>query len=185
MGAWRGRGASLRVRPFTVGGIARGARLVLRDTPDAALSLALDALREERFDLGDDRVARALRERGSEWVAQDVRIGHPNPSWNTGFVDAMLSDTLLTVVPGLWRHATPTLVVASARAHREGAELVAFSHVTVRGWTSSNDAAPLLKAALDRVEASGNVVSREPLHGVPNDGAPTSQAFVREVLGWR
>lgn len=63
--------------------------------------------------------------------------------------------------------------------------MVIFAHVSVRGWTSSNDAAPLLKAALDRVEASASVVSREPMHGIPNDGAPASQAFVREVLGWR
>jgi hypothetical protein len=185
VGGWRGRGEELRVRPFSVGGIARGARLIVRDTPAAALGLALDALRQERFDLGDDRVARALVERGSEWIAQDVRVGHPDPSWNTGFMDAMLSDTLLTVVPGLWRRVTPTVVVASARPHPEGAELVVFSHVTVRGWTSSNDAAPLLKAALDRVEASGAVVSRERMHGIPNDGSPASQAFVREVLGWR
>ncbi|MDQ1076812.1 MULTISPECIES: hypothetical protein [Microbacterium] len=43
-------------------------------------------------------MAWALRERDSEWIAQAVRIGHPDPSWNTGFVDATLSDTLLTVV---------------------------------------------------------------------------------------
>ncbi len=185
MGGWRGRGASLQVRPLSVGGIARGARLVVRDTPAAALALTLDALQQERFDLGDDRIPRALRDRGSEWIAQDVRIGHPNPSWNTGFLDAMLSDSLLTVIPGLRRHVTPTVVVASARPHEKGAEVVVFSHVTIRGWTSSNDAAPLLKAALDRVGTSGKVMSREPLHGIPNDGAPASQAFVRDVLGWR
>ncbi|BAJ76299.1 hypothetical protein MTES_3335 [Microbacterium testaceum StLB037] len=185
MGGWRGRGESLRVRPLSLGGLARGARLIVRDTPEAALALALDALRQERFDVGDDRIARALCDRGSEWIAQDVRVGHPNPSWNTGFMDAMLSDTVLTVIPGLWRRVTPTLVVASARPHEQGAELVVFSHVTVRGWTSSNDAAPLLKAALDRIEGSGVVVSRERMHGIPNDGAPASQAFVREVLGWR
>ncbi|WZH36314.1 MAG: hypothetical protein PIR02_16340 [Microbacterium enclense] len=157
----------------------------MRETPDVALAHVVNALREERFDLGDDRIARALRQRGSEWVAQDVRIGHPDPAWNTGFVDAMLSDTVLTVVPGLWRRATPTVVVASARAHEDGAEVVVFSHPTVRGWTSSNDAAPLLTAALDRVDATGRVVSRTKMHGIPNDGAPASQAFVREVLGWR
>ncbi|MDF2993705.1 MAG: hypothetical protein K0S37_4219 [Microbacterium sp.] len=155
------------------------------DTPDGALALMVNALREERFDLGDDRIARALRQRESEWVAQDVRIGHAEPAWNTGFIDAMLSDTVLTFVPGVWRRATPTIVIVSARAHEEGAEVVVFSHPTVRGWTSSNDAAPLLNAALDRVEATGRIVSRTKMHGIPNDGAPASQAFVREVLGWR
>ncbi|MEZ3156694.1 hypothetical protein AB1K56_07145 [Microbacterium sp. BWR-S6Y] len=173
------------MRPFSVGRITRGARLIVRRPPDEALSSTLDALVTERFDLGDERVARALRERESEWVAQDVRIGRPDPSWTTGMADAVLSDTVLAFVPGLWRRATPTVVVASARPHEQGAEVVVFAHPTVRGWTSSNDAGPLVHAALDRVEATGDVVSRTPLHGIPNDGSPASQAFVRDVLGWR
>ena len=89
----------------------------------------------------------------------------------------------------LRRRATPTVVVASARAHADGAELVVFTHPTLIGWSTTNDAAPLVSAAVDRVEAQyaavGRLVSRETLRGTRNDGAPASQEFVREVLGWR
>ncbi|WP_150957022.1 hypothetical protein [Microbacterium testaceum] len=175
--------------PLSVGGMTRGARLVVRERPDAALSALVEALRAERFDVGDDRVSRTLSARGSEWIAQDLFIGAPAPTWSSGIVDAALQHTPLAFVPGLRRRATPTVVVASARAHDDGAELVVFSHPTLVGWAISNDAAPLLAAALDRVEAqyapAGRLVAREALWGIPNDGAPTSQAFVRDELGWR
>ncbi len=186
---FHGRGERLRVSPLAVGGVTRGARLVVRDDPGAALSTLVDALRAERFDVGDDRMSRALSARGSEWIAQDVRIGDPSPTWSSGILDAALQHTPLAFLPGIRRRATPTVVVASARAHDEGAELVAFSHPTLVGWTTTNDAAHLLTAALDRVEAryapAGLLVTREALRGIANDGAPASQQFVRDVLGWR
>lgn len=186
---FHGRGEHVRVSPLSVGGVTRGARLVVRERPDAALSTLVEALRVERFDVGDDRVSRALSARGSEWIAQDLRIGASSPRWSSGILDAALQHTPLAFVPLLRRRATPTVVVASARAHAEGTELVVFSHPTLIGWSTTNDAAPLLSEALDRIEAqyasAGRLVSREALRGIPNDGAPASQEFVREVLGWR
>lgn len=186
---FHGRGEQLGVSPLTVGGVTRGARLIVRDRPDTALTALVEALRAERFDVGDDRVSKALSARGSEWIAQDLRIGASAPAWSSGIVDAAVQHTPLAFVLGLRRRVTPTVVITSARAHDEGAELVVFSHPTLVGWTTANDAAHLVSAALDRVEAryapAGLLVSRAALRGIPNDGAPASQAFVRDVLGWR
>ncbi len=186
---FHGHGAHLRVSPLSIGGVTRGARLVVGESPDAALPMLVEALRMERFEVGDDRVSRALTARGSEWIAQDLRIGSSSPSWSSGILDAALQHTPLAFVPVLRRRATPTMVIASARAHAEGAELVVFSHPTLIGWSTTNDAAPLVSAAVDRVAAQyaagGRLVSFEVLRGIPNNGAPASQQFVREVLGWR
>ena len=70
-----------------------------------------------------------------------------------------------------------------------GAELVIASHVSVRGASDSNDAAPLLRSVWDGLEerfrADGVFVSREKLWRIENDGSPASQKVVRELLGWR
>lgn len=186
----RGDGADMRIAPVRWNGLTRGgARFVVRIDPAAALSAAVDRLQEEGFAPGDDTFRRRLQSEGSEWLAQDLRLGDVRKSWKRGIIAGLVEDTGLEFFPRFWRGATPTLVVACARATSDGTELVVYPHVSIRGGSDSNDAYPLVRRAVtaldERFAAEGVLVSREKLLGIKNDGSPASQKVVKQLLGWR
>ncbi|MDU0346098.1 hypothetical protein RWH44_10330 [Microbacterium sp. KSW2-29] len=163
--------------------------MLVRDEPAAAVRRAVDALIAAGFSDGGDAFATAIQESGSEWVARDVRLGDVAKSWKRGVVEFFAEGTGLEFFPKFWRGATPTVVVACARRTTKGAELLVYPHYSVRGGADRNDAAPLVRRAVqglsDAYEGSGALISSEKLLSIKNDGSPASQAVVREVLGWR
>ncbi len=186
----RGSGEDAHVGPVRWNGLTRGgARMLVRDEPSTAVRRATDALIAEGFSDGGDTFATAIRESGSEWTAHDVRLGDVAKSWKRGVVEFFAEGTGLEFFPKFWRGATPTVVVACARRTAEGTELLVYPHYSIRGGADRNDAAPLIRQAVqslsDAYGASGALVSSEKLLSIKNDGSPASQAVVREVLGWR
>lgn len=186
----RGRGKNARVAPIRLDGFAsRGGRLIARLPPSTLLDAAVRALIAQGFEPGDTTFAEKVRATGSEWLAQDVVLGDINASRTRRLVTWLAEDTVLEVIPQLWRGVTPTLVVASTRETAEGTELVVFSHPSTRVGSGRNDAAVPMQEALRvlgrELSAQNLLVRREQMNGIKNDGAPASQAVVRDLLGWR
>lgn len=186
----RGSGEDAHVGPVRWNGLTRGgAKLLVRDEPDSVVRRARDALVAAGFADGGESFAAAIRESGSEWVARDVRLGDVAKSWKRGVVEFFAEGTGLEFFPKFWRGATPTVVVACARRTPEGSELVIYPHYSIRGGADRNDAAPLVRRAVqdlsDAFAAAGTLISSEKVLSIKNDGSPASQAVVREVLGWR
>lgn len=186
----RGSGEDAHVGPVRWNGLTRGgARLVVRDDPESVVRRARDALVAAGFTDGGESFSTAIRESASEWVAQDVRLGDVARSWKRGVVEFFAEGTGLELFPKFWRGASPTVVVACARRTPEGSELVIYPHYSIRGGADRNDAAPLVRRAVqdvsDAYAASGALLSSAKLLSIKNDGSPASQAVVREVLGWR
>ncbi|MCR2792891.1 hypothetical protein NQ156_07430 [Microbacterium sp. zg.Y625] len=185
-----GSGEQMRIAPvgwysFTSG----GGRFVVRTDPQAAMQIAVAQLQAVGFALGDGTFQRLLHESGSEWLAQDLRLGEIKRSWKRGVVAWLVEDTGLEFFRPFWRGATPTLVVASARATPAGTELVIYPHGSILGGSDANDAGPLIRTTLaalnDHFSKTGTLVSAERMRGIKNDGSPASQAVVRDLLGWR
>ncbi len=185
-----GAGEQMQIAPagwysFTTG----GGRFVVRTDPQAAMQAAVAQLQAVGFALGDDTFQRLLTESGSEWLAQDLRLGAIKRSWKRGVVAWLVEGTGLEFFRPFWRGATPTLVVASARATPVGTELVIYPHVSILGGSDANDAGPLIRTTLaalnDHFSTTGTLVSSERMQGIKNDGSPASQAVVRDLLGWR
>jgi len=187
----RGRGRDARIGPIRWNGLpGRAARFIVTDSDVAAvLTIAVQCLESEGFERGAGEFVEKVQDMRSGWVAQDLYLGDIRKSWRRGAVEWFTEGTGLDLFVPFWRGATPTLIVACARATREGTELVIASHVSVRGGADSNDAAPLLRRSWDALEqrfrADGVFVSREKLWKIENDGSPASQKVVRELLGWR
>ena len=163
-------------------------RFVVTLDPREALDLAVQRLASHGFAVGDATFQARLRESGSEWLAQDVRLGDVRTSWKKGIVAWLADGTGLDFFPRFWRGATPTLVVACSRATPQGTELVIFPHVSIRGGSDSNDAYPLVRRAVSDLDDDfirrGVLVAKEKLRGIKNDGSPASQRVVKELLGW-
>lgn len=186
----RGRGRDARIAPIRWNGLpVRAVRFVVADDAPAAMDSAVTRLESEGFASGDGEFAQKVTATGSDWIARDLSLGDIRTSWKRGAVDWFLEGTGLDLIPGFWRGATPTLVVACARPGSVGTELLIATHVSVRGGSDSNDAGPLLLRAADALEkdfvARDVLVSREKLWKIENDGSPASQKVVRDLLGWR
>ncbi|MDQ1178030.1 hypothetical protein [Microbacterium sp. SORGH_AS_0421] len=186
----RGFGEDAHVGPVRWNGLTRGgARMLVHDDPASTVRRATDALIAAGFSDGGDTFATAIRDSGSEWVARDVRLGDIAKSRKRGVVEFFADGTGFDFFPRFWRGATPTVVVACARRTPEGAELIVYPHYSVRGGADRNDAAPLVRRAVEGLSnaysASGALIFSEKLLSIKNDGSPASQAVVREVLGWR
>ena len=185
-----GAGADMRIAPIRWNGLTRGgARFIVRTDPASALGAAVSRLRDQGLAVGDATFQDALRRSGSEWLAQDLRLGEVRKSWKRGIIADLIEDTGLEFFPRFWRGATPTLVVASARAAPDGAEVVVFPHLSMLGGSDRNDSGPLVRKALAALDEeftrAGVLVSRETLRAIKNDGSPASQKVVRDLLGWR
>ncbi|MDL5350368.1 hypothetical protein [Microbacterium sp. zg-YB36] len=185
-----GAGEEMRIAPIGRHGFTSGGgRFVVRTDPGTVMEVAVAQLQAVGFALGDDTFQRLLTESGSEWLAQDLRLGDIKRSRKRGLIAWAVEDTGLEFFRRFWRGATPTLVVASARATPAGAELVIFPHASTRGGPGGNDAGPLIRTTLavlnDHFSDAGTLVSFERMRGIKNDGSPASQAVVRDLLGWR
>lgn len=185
-----GAGEDTRIAPagwysFTSG----GGRFVVRTDAQAAMQAAVAQLQAVGFAIGDGTFQRLLTESGSEWLAQDLRLGEIKRSWKRGVVAWLVEDTGLEFFRPFWRGATPTLVVSAARATPAGTELVIYPHVSILGGSDANDAGPLMRTTLmalhDHFSSGETLISFERLRGIKNDGSPASQAVVRDLLGWR
>ena len=187
----QGRGRDARTSRLSWKGPLRGARWVVRSTPDRLVRIATDFLVAEGFDVREDGYAAALAEQHSEWTATALEIGDAKRS-NRGWWQGFLTDELPFPLPRRWQHVIPpTLVVAAARrVSRDVAELVVFPHTSGHGDPEyARAAAPRVTAALDGITgaagAEAAMLSHESLRGLPNDGCPASQQMVRGMLGWR
>lgn len=186
-----GSGRDARTSRFAYSGPLRGARWIVRSTPERLVRIANDFLQGEGFEVRADGFEETLRSSGSEWTATALEIGdekRSKRSWWSG----LLTDELPFPLPRALQHVLPpTLVVSAARRVTSGvAELVVFPHTSRRGDPEhARAAAPRVSSALERITdaagAEGAMLSHESLAGIPDDGAPASQAVVREVLGWR
>lgn len=187
----QGSGRDARTSRGALTGPLRGARWVVRSTPERLTRIATDFLVAEGFEVRADGFEDRLRERGSEWTSVALEIGDERRSrrgWWQGFV----TDDLPFPLPRLLQHVLPpTLVVATARKVASGvAELVVFPHTSRRGDAEyAAAAAPRVTAAIDGITAAAGsetaMLSHEYLRGLPNDGCPASQEVVHDVLGWR
>ncbi len=185
-----GHGRQARVGPLRWNGLPGRAVRFLIDTDAApALEMAGRDLVAQGFAAGDGSFEERLRRSDSEWIAHDLYLGDVRISRKRGVITWFVEDSVLEFLPRFRRAATPTLVIACARPTREATELLIASHVSVRGASDSNDAAPLLRRAWDvleeRFRADGVFISRETLWKIENDGSPASQKVVRDLLGWR
>lgn len=185
-----GHGRDARVGPLRWNGLpGRAARFLIETDAASALEVARCDLVAQGFAAGDGGFGERVVQSGSEWIAHDLYLGDGEISRKRGVLTWLLEDTGLELLVPFRRPATPTLIVACARPRRAGAELVIASHVSVRGASDSNDAAPLLRRVWDGLEerfrADGVFVSREKLWRIENDGSPASQKVVRDLLGWR
>jgi hypothetical protein len=185
-----GHGRDARVRPLRWNGLpGRAVRFLVGTDAASALEAARHGLVAQGFAAGDGRFEAGVRQSESEWIAHDLYLGDAKVSRKRGVITWLLEDSGLELFGPFRRPATPTLIVACARPMIGGAELLIASHVSVRGASDSNDAAPLLRRACDGLEerfrADGVFVSREKLWRIDNDGSPASAAVVRDLLGWR
>ncbi|MDY0829502.1 hypothetical protein SK224_10265 [Microbacterium sp. BG28] len=164
-------------------------RFLIQTDAASALEVARCDLVAQGFAAGGSGFGERVAQSGSEWIAHDLYLGDVGISRKRGVLTWLLEDTGLELIVPFRRPATPTLIVACARPTQGGAELVIASHVSVRGASESNDAAPLLRSVWNRLEerfrAEGVLVSREKLWQIENDGSPASQKVVRDLLGWR
>lgn len=180
----------MRVAPFGGTGVSfGGGRFLVTVDERAALEAAVEHLRTAGFASGDDTFQRLLSETGSEWVAQDLRVGDVKKSWKQSFIAWAAEDTVLEFFRPFWRPVTPSLVVACARASDAGSELVIYPHDSIKGGSDRGDSRRLVQGALqslkERFSAAGQLVSLERMRGIKNDGSPASQKVVRDLLGWR
>ena len=185
-----GHGEQMRVAPVRWPGFAwGGGRFFVRTDAASAMRVAVAQLQAVGFALGDDTFQRLLAAEGSEWLAQDLRLGNIRESRKRDLIVWLVEDTGLEFFRRFWRGATPTLVVAAARETPRGTELVLYPHASVRGGSYQDDASPLMRTSLmaltDHFAGNGTLISSEKLHGIKNDGSPASQAIVRKLLGWR
>ncbi|WP_314423845.1 hypothetical protein [uncultured Microbacterium sp.] len=187
----QGSGRDARTSRVRFDGPLRGARWVVRSDAHRLVRVATEFLQEQGFEPRSDDIGASLRAQESEWTATALEIGDEKRS-RRGFWQGLLTDDLPFPLPrALQRAIPPTLVVVAARRVASGvAELVVFPHISRRGDAEySRAAAPRIRAALEGITeaagAEGAMLSHEHLRGVPDDGAPFSQAVVRDVLGWR
>lgn len=187
----QGSGRDARTSRLRFEGPFRGARWVVRSDAPRLVHIATEFLQEQGFETRGDGFDDVLREQGSDWTASTLEIGDERRS-RRGFWQGLLTGELPFPLPRALQHSIPpTLVVVAARRAATGvAELVVFPHVSRRGDAEyARAAGPRIRAALEGITsaagAEGAMVSHESLRGVPDDGAPFSQAVVREVLGWR
>lgn len=186
-----GVGADARTSRLEYNGPLRGARVLLRYTPDDAVRLAGDQLVAQGFVMRDDGYDGHFRAHGSAWTAVALEIGDAKRSKRT-FWTGLIADEFPFPLPKALQHAIPpTLVVAAARPGADGVtELVVYPHTSRHGDPEyAFAAAPRVAAAIDGIvtaaTGAGVLVSNEVMRGIANDGSPASQAAVREVLGWR
>lgn len=180
----------MRVAPARWTGFSfGGGRFILTIDPRSALNIAVEHLHATGFDKGDDTFQRILSEAGSEWLAQDLRIGDIKKSWKRGLLAWAVEDTGLEFFKPFWRGVTPSLVVACTRPIDAGTELVIYPHDSIKGGSDRTDSRPLVREALHTLEhrfaEAGQLVSFERMRGIKNDGSPASQKVVRDLLGWR
>lgn len=187
----QGSGRDARTSRLQFDGPFRGARWVVRSDAPRLVRIATEFLQEQGFERRDDGHENDDRPQGQEWTSSALEIGDEKRS-RRGFWQGLLSDDLPFPLPRALQHSIPpTLVIVAARRVANGvAELVVFPHISRRGDTEyARAAGPRIRAALEGITAAagaeGAMVSHESLRGVPNDGAPFSQAVVRDVLGWR
>lgn len=187
----QGSGRDARTSRLRFDGPFRGARWVVRSDAPRLVRIATEFLQEQGFEHREDGFEATLRARASDWTATALEIGDERRS-RRGFWQGFLTDDLPFPLPRALQHSLPpTLVVVAARRVTSGvAELVVFPHISLRGDAEYAWAAgPRVRSALEGITAAagaeGAMVSHESLRGVPNDGAPFSQAVVRDVLGWR
>lgn len=187
----QGSGRDARTSRLQFDGPFRGARWVVRSDAPRLVRIATEFLQEQGFVPREDGFETTLRTQGSDWRSTALEIGDEKRS-RRGFWQGFLTDDLPFPLPRALQHSIPpTLVVVAARHVASGvAELVVFPHISRRGDAEYAWAAgPRLRAALDGITeaagAEGAMLSHESLRGVPDDGAPFSQAVVRDVLGWR
>ncbi|GAB3153536.1 hypothetical protein GCM10027058_22350 [Microbacterium neimengense] len=190
MSGLSGYGREARVGPLRWNGLpGRAARFLIAAEASWGLDVAVHELVKRGFATGDGGFGTRVQASGTEWIAHDLYLGDVQVSRKRGVITWLLEDTGLEMLRPFRRPATPTLIVACARPMQGGAELVIASHVSVRGASDSNDAAPLLRSAWDGIEerfrADGVFGSREKLWPIENDGSPASQKVVRALLGWR
>jgi len=186
-----GTGADARTSRLEYNGPLRGARVLLRYTPDDAVRLAVDQLVAQGFVVREDGYDRHPETRASPWTAAAVEIGDARRSRRT-FWTGLIADEFPFPLPKALQHAIPpTLVVAAARPTADGAtELVVYPHTSRHGDPEyAFAAAPRVSGAIDGILAAaggaGVLISSEVMRGIANDGSPASQAVVRDVLGWR
>nr|WP_201469776.1 hypothetical protein [Microbacterium hydrocarbonoxydans] len=187
----QGSGRHARTSRLQFDGPFRGARWIVRSDAPRLVQIATEFFQEQGFESRADGPDLAVRTQNTEWTAAALEIGDEKRS-RRGFWQGLLTDDLPFPLPRALQHSIPpTLVVVAARRAATGvAELVAFPHVSRRGDVEySRAAGPRIRAALEGITAAagaeGAMVSHESLRGVPDDGAPFSQAVVRDVLGWR
>lgn len=186
-----GIGPDARTSRLLYSGPLRGARLLVRHTPQDAVRLAVDQLTAQGFVVRDDGFERRLQGRGSPWTATAVEIGDGRRS-NRTFWTGLIADELPFPLPRFLQHGVPpTLVVATARAGADGVtELVVFPHASRRGDPAhAFAAAPRVAAAIEGISRTashaGALVLHEVLRGIRDDGCPASQQAVRDALEWR
>ncbi|MDR6198625.1 hypothetical protein QE374_000534 [Microbacterium sp. SORGH_AS428] len=185
-----GHGRDARVGPLRWNGLpGRAARFVVETDAACARDAAVRALELQGFAGGDDGFEEQVLASGSEWTARNLYLGDVTISRKRGAMTWLVEGSGLDFLVPFRRAVTPTLVIVCARACAEATELLIASHVSVRGASDSNDAAPLLRRAWDGIEerfrADGVFVSREKLWRIENDGSPASRKVVRDLLGWR
>jgi hypothetical protein len=186
-----GSGAAARTSRLQYKGPLRGARLMLRYSPQDAVRLAADHLVAQGFVVRDDGFDQQLRAQHSPWTSVALEIGDAKRS-NRTFWTGLIADELPFPLPKALQHSIPpTLVVVTARSGVDGVtELVVFPHASRQGDPAhAFAAAPRVDASVDGMmrvatEAAA-LVSHELMHGIVNDGCPASQAVVRDVLRWR
>lgn len=180
----------MRIAPARWSGFSfGGGRFIVTIDPRAALDAAVEHLHAVGFDAGDDTFQRLLSDGGSEWLAQDLRIGDIKQSWKRSFIAWAVEDTGLEFFKPFWRGVTPSLVVACTRTTDAGTELVIYPHDSIKGGSDRTDSRPLVSEALQTLERrfseAGQLISFERMRGIKNDGSPASQKVVRDLLGWR
>ena len=172
------------------GGRMRGARWIVRSTPERLVRIAAEFLQDEGFDTRLGAVD-AFGGQNSEWTSAALEIGDERGSrrrWWSG----LAGDEHSSRMPrALQRDLPPTLVVIAARPVVRGvAELVVFPFASGAGDSAHAAAAgPRIASALSQITeaagAEGAMLSHESLVEAPDDGGPASRAAVAEVLGWR
>lgn len=186
-----GVGADARFSRLAYSGPLRGARLVVRWSPEDAVRLAADQLIAQGFVARQDGFADRLRAQGSEWRAVALEIGDAKRSRRT-FWTGLIADEFPFPLPKALQHSIPpTLVVATARQRADGTtELVVFPHASREGdpeysWAAAPRITAAVEALTGAATSSAALVDHEVMRGIPNDGCPASQQVVRDLLGWR
>lgn len=186
-----GVGADARFSRLAYSGPLRGARLVVRWSPEDAVRLAAEQLIAQGFVARQDGFGDRLHAQGSEWRAVALEIGDAKRSRRT-FWTGLIADEFPFPLPKALQHSIPpTLVVATARRAADGTtELVVFPHASREGdpeysWAAAPRITAAVEALTGAATSSAALVDHEVMRGIPNDGCPASQQVVRDLLGWR